>query len=156
MAVRAENHRSTGSQHLPGKLMDHCLVGGHIDPAVFLRAGQAKYMVVLIDGPSHGTETIMAIRQNIGHREFFKSGCPGCLQDTYKCNVMGCQFIKFNLQIFHITGGIVGGKDAIRHRPLRRFFFRYFNTGFILYRGRRIGCIWNQLRSIDQICAAII
>ena len=42
----------------------------------------------------------------LGNREFFQTGRSGRLNNSYKGNIMRCQFIEFNLQFFHVTGSI--------------------------------------------------
>ena len=72
MAVRSQNHFSAACQHLPGKLMDNCLMGRHIHSAVAFCAGQTKHVVILIDGSAHCTERVVAVCQYIGDWEFFQ------------------------------------------------------------------------------------
>ena len=103
MGIGTENHPSASGQHFPCILMNDCLMGRHIHPAVFFRTGKAEHVIVLIDGASHRTERIMAVRQHIRHRKLLQPGCPSRLNDAYKCNIMGSQFIKLNFQLFHIA-----------------------------------------------------
>ena len=80
--------------------MNDRLMRRHIDAAVFLRTGQAKHVVILIDGPADGAKTVVTIRQNIGNRKLFQPAGSGCLDDSYKGNIMRSQFVEFNLQLF--------------------------------------------------------
>ena len=73
MAVRSEDHLSAACQHLPGILVDNCLMRRNIDAAVLLRAGQSEHVVILIDRSTYRTKTVVAVGQHIGHGELLKS-----------------------------------------------------------------------------------
>ena len=87
----------------------------NIDSAVFLGTCQSKHMIVLINRSPYRTQRIMTIRQYIRHREFLKAGSSCCLDNSNKRNIMGRQFIKFNLQAFHISGCIMVSQNTICH-----------------------------------------
>ena len=72
MGIRAQNHLSALCQHLTGKLVDNCLMRGHINSTVLFRTGQTKHVVILVDGSAHGTKAVMTVGQHIGDREFLQ------------------------------------------------------------------------------------
>ena len=121
MAVGTQDHLSPARQHLPGELMDHSLMRRNIDTAVFLRAGEPEHMIIFIDGSADGAERVVAVGQHIRHRKFLKSGCACRLDNAHKGDVMRCQFVKTDLQLFHVSGKIVILKDSIRDGVFRRF-----------------------------------
>ena len=73
MAVGSEHH-GVRSPPAPRGRMEWMTdrIGGHIDAAETAAAGQAEHMVVLIDGPAHRTQTVVAVCHRIGH-----AGTPG-------------------------------------------------------------------------------
>ena len=107
MAVRSQNHLSAACEHLPGKLMDHSLVGRYIDAAVFFCTGKPKHMIIFIDRTAYRTQGVMTVRQHIGNRKTIHSGSPGCLDDSHKGNIMRSQFVKLDRQIFHSSRRIM-------------------------------------------------
>ena len=88
--------------------MDNCLMWRNIDTAVFLGTGKTKHMVILINSTANCTEGVVTVCQNIRYRKTLQSGSTCSLDNSYKSNIMGCQFIKFNLKLVHITGSIMG------------------------------------------------
>ena len=44
---------------------------------------------------------------NVGDGEFFKSAGTGCLDNTYICDIMGNEGIKFDVQLFHVAGFVM-------------------------------------------------
>ena len=69
MGIGAQNHLSAARKHFPCELVDDRLMRRHIDAAVFLRAGQAEHMVILVDGAAHRAQGIVAVGEHIGDRE---------------------------------------------------------------------------------------
>ena len=88
MAVRTKDHFSAAGQHFTGILMDNCLMRRNVNTAIFLGTGKSEHVVIFIDGTAYCAKGIMAVGQHIWNREFFQSGCAGCLDDTYKGNIM--------------------------------------------------------------------
>ena len=125
MTVRAKNHFSASGQHFTGILVNHGLMRRYINTAVFFCTGKSKHMVIFIDRSAYCTQRVMAVCQYIGNREFFQTGRSGRLNNSYKGNIMRCQFIEFNLQFFHVTGSIVSFQNSICHRIFRCLFPGY-------------------------------
>ena len=88
MAVRAENHFACSAHHFTHILVDNCLMCRYIYTAIFLCTGKAEKMVVLIYCSADSTKAVMTVGKDIRHREFFKSACSCCLNNTYICNIM--------------------------------------------------------------------
>ena len=156
MAVWSKDHRAAGCQHLSCKLMDYCLMRWYIDSTIFFGTGKSKYMVIFIDGSTYCAQTVVAICQHIRYREFLQAWRSGSLQDSYKCDIMRCKFIKLNLQIFHIARCVVRRQNTISHGSFCCFFFCRLYTGLALHGSQSICCIRNQFISVYQICSAFI
>ena len=113
MRIGPQNHLSCTCQHLTCKLVDNRLVRRYIYAAIFFGSCQPEHVIIFIDRTANCAKRIMAICQDIGNREFLKSGCSCCLNNSDKRNIMRCQFVKFNLQIFHIAGCIMCLQNTI-------------------------------------------
>ena len=72
VGIRAKDHLSASGKHFSGILVDHRLMRGYIDAAVFLGAAKTKHVVILIDRAAHGAKRIVAVGQHIGNGEFFQ------------------------------------------------------------------------------------
>ena len=72
VGIRTQDHLSAARQHFSGILVDHRLMRGYIDAAVFLGAAKTKHVVILIDRAAHGAKRIVAVGQHIGNGEFFQ------------------------------------------------------------------------------------
>ena len=83
--------------------MYDCLVGRHIDTAVFFRTGQPKHVVIFIDGSAHCAKAVMAVGQHIRNREPLEAGRSRRLNDPHKCNIMRGELVKLDVQILHIV-----------------------------------------------------
>ena len=64
-------------------------------------------MIILIDRSAHRTQGVVAVGQNIRNRELRQPRCARGLNNSDKGNIMACQLIKFNFQLFHVAGSIV-------------------------------------------------
>ena len=113
MRVRTEDHPAAAGVHLAHVLMDHRHMRRNIDPAVFLRGGEAEHMIVLGDGAAHGAEGVVAVGQHIGKREFLHPGSLRRLDNPHEGDVMGCHRVKSQPQMFHIFACVV----ILQNRP---------------------------------------
>ena len=89
----------------------------NIDAPIFLSRRQAEHVVILIDGPSHRAQSIVAICQYIRNRERFHARSLGCLYNTHEGDVMGCHAVKPQLQMFHVAGCVVGLQNGVGNGP---------------------------------------
>ena len=121
MAVRSKDHPAAACQHFSCILMNDRLMRRHIDAAVFLRTGQTKHVVILVDRTAHRAQGIATVRQHVGNRKTGQSGRSGRLNDTHKGDIMGRQFIELNLQLVHIAGCVMLLQNTVSHRILRGF-----------------------------------
>ena len=154
MAVRSQNHLAALCQHFPGKLVDYCLMGRYIDTAIFFRAGQAKHVVILVDGSAYGAKAVVTVGQHIGNREFLQSRSPGCLNDSDKCNIVGRQLIEFDLQLVHIAGCIVRLQNSIGDGLFSGLFLGGHAAELALQHAGRVLGIRDDFCSVQQICSA--
>ena len=115
VAVRAQDHAAGGGVALPHVLVDDRLMGGDEDSAVFLGGGQAEHVVVLVDGAAHGAQGVVAVGEHIGERELLQPGGPGRLDDAHVGDVVRGHGVEAQLQIIHISAGVVAGQDAVGH-----------------------------------------
>ena len=129
VGVGAENHIAAGCQPLTGILVDHRLVGRHIDTAVLFRRRQAKGMVILIDGAAHRAQAVVAVGHGVGNRELLQAGGLGRLNNTDKCNIMGDQGIKLQPQLLRIVTAVMGAQHLVGHGLFPRRFRRFHARG---------------------------
>ncbi len=80
----------------------------NIDTAVFFRTGKTKHMVILVDGAAYGTQGVMTVGQYIRYRKRSSPEARAVWIIPTKSDIMRSQFIKFNLKLVHIAGGIMG------------------------------------------------
>ena len=138
--VGTQDHGAAFGHLLTGVGVDDALVGRHIDAAVLLGSGQAKHMVVLVDGTAYGAQAVMAVGQGVGNGEFLHTGGPGLLDDTYVSNIVGHHGVKADAQMLRIAGNIVGLQNTPRHSAL---------TGFCLGDGRTV--TWHTVYQIHTV-----
>ena len=88
---------------------------GHKDAAVLFGSGQAKAVVILVDGAAHSAQAVVAVGEHIRDGEFFQPGSAGGLDNAHKGDVMACHGIKLDLQVLGIAAGIVCLHNAVGH-----------------------------------------
>ena len=155
MGIGAQNHAAALRHHLSGVLMNHGLMGRHIDPAVLLCTAESKHMVVFVDGASHGAERIVAVGQYIGHGKSLQPRSPGRLYDPHKGNIMTGELIEPDFQLVHISGGIVALQNAVGDGLSRRLLF-HDGLSRLLQNGlRRIRSVGYDFPAVHQIYAAL-
>ena len=113
MGVRSEDHFAASCEHFSHELMDNCDVWWYVDSAVFLCCGETEHVVIFVDSSAYCAEGVMAVCKYIWKREFFHSGCFGCLNDSYECDVVGCHCIEFQFQVFHVSGSVMSIHDSV-------------------------------------------
>ena len=154
MAVGTQDHPAASGHGLTHILMDYRDVGRNVDSAILFAGRQAEHVIVLIDGSSYRTQGIVAVGQHIGNRKLRHAGSPGCLDNSYKGNVMRSKGIESEPEIFHIVRGIMCLDDLISHCslsglslvPIPSCKCLYFCCFFLRY----------DLCSVDQIHSAVI
>ena len=83
--------------------------------SVLFRGGQAKDVVVLVDGATHGTQRVVAVGEHIGQRELLHSGGPGSLNDAHIGDVVGRHSVEADLELVRIAGSVMGLEDGPGH-----------------------------------------
>ena len=74
--------------------MDDGKIGWHKDTTVFAGGGESKTVVIFIDGPAHGTETVVAVGEHIGKRKLRKAARACRLNNAHIGDVMRGKGIK--------------------------------------------------------------
>ncbi len=147
VGVGAQNHPAASGHRLTHILMDDRHVRRHVDAAVFAGRRQTEYMVVFVDRSADGTQAVVTVRQHVGNGELLHAGCAGGLDNADKGDVMGCQRIKFNLQLLHIAGGVVRLQNGIGDGALPGFFFIILCW---------CGCLGHDFCAVYKVDAAVI
>ena len=101
VAVGTENHFPAAGHHLSHILVNYGNVRRHVDTAVFLCRRQTKYVIIFIDCTAYGTQGIVAVCKHVGQGKTFHSRCNCRLNNSDKCNVMGCHTVKTYFKILH-------------------------------------------------------
>ena len=141
--------------------MDHALIGGYVNAAVFFRSGKTEYMIIFVDGAAHGTQGVVAVGQGIGNRKFLHAGCPGLLDDADIGDVVGHHGVETDLQPLRISGDIMGLQNFICHCVFAGFFRtqRRLVAGDAVYQKDAVVTQFNHensSRSGPGSCAALL
>ena len=115
MAVGAEDHAAAAGHHLPRILVDHRLIGGDVVSAVLHGGRQAEGVVVLVDGAAHGAETVVAVGENVRHRELPQAAGLGGLNDAHIGDVVGDETIEGQVKLALPRPPVVTAEDLIGH-----------------------------------------
>ena len=115
VAVGAEDHAAAAGHHLPRILVDHRLIGGDVVSAVLHGGRQAEGVVVLVDGAAHGAETVVAVGENVRHRELPQAAGLGGLNDTHIGDVVGDETIEGQVKLALPRPTVVTAEDLIGH-----------------------------------------
>ena len=93
--------------------MNDGLVCGHKLAAVFFGGGQAKYMVVLVDGAAHSAQAVVTVGEDIGQGESAHTGGAGRLNNAHICNVVRRHGVKGNFKSIAVSAGVVALQNAV-------------------------------------------
>ena len=115
VGVRAKDHFAAAGKALAHILVDDCHVRGHKDAAVLFGSGQAKAVVILVDGAAHSAQAVVAVGEHIRDGELFQPGSTGGLDNAHKGDVMACHGIKLDLQVLGIAAGVVCLHNIVGH-----------------------------------------
>ena len=97
MGIGAQDHPAAACIHFTHILMNDRNVRRNIDSPVLFCRRQAKHMVILVDGAAYGAEGIVAVGQHIWNGKLFHAGGLCRLDNAYKCNIVRCHGVKFQL-----------------------------------------------------------
>ena len=97
MWIRTKDHLAASCEHFSHILVDDCNVWRNIDTTVFLGSWKSKHMVIFIDCSPDCAKWVMAVCKYIRNWEFLHSGRFCCLDDSDKCDIVGCHCVKFKL-----------------------------------------------------------
>ncbi len=109
-------------------------------------------MVVLVDRATHSAKAVVAVGQNIGHRELFHARSTGRLDNAHIGNVMAGQAVKTHLQVIHITALVMCLQNAIGNGTLGSFCLA---DGMACLKGSFIR-VGHQISSVEKIHTGII
>ncbi len=138
MRVRPQYHLAAASHSLAHILVNNCYMRWYKNSAIFFCCRKTKYMVILIDCSAYCTKGVVAIGENIRDRKLFHARCLGCLNNTYKGNIVAGHGIKLDTEIVHILSGIMGLHNIVGHSTLLCLFLCKCNTLFCCV------CLCNQ------------
>ena len=82
MAVGNDGHIAGTHDHFPHVLMDDRFMGRDKDASVFLARRKGVFMNVFVDRTADSVQTIVAVREDAGHRKFLEPAGNGRLQDA--------------------------------------------------------------------------
>ena len=132
VAVGAQYHVAAFHHFLAGKLVDHSLVGGHIDATVLLGRRQAENVVVFVDGSAHSTQRVVAVGHCIGQWEFFKTACAGRLNDAHIGDVVRHHGIKLDSHpLAFAVVDVMGTQNAIGDGVFTSFIGTWHASGIL-------------------------
>ena len=153
MGVRAEDHFAAASHRFTHILVNNAHVRRNEDAAVFLAGRQAEQMVVLIDGAAHGAQAVVAAGQHIGQRKFVQTRSPCSLDDANIGQVVACDGVKLDFQIFRVAAGIVCLQNVVSNRAFFGFFL--IKRGFcvlFLYQSLAIQQVDTGIIKLNHVC----
>ena len=153
MGVRAEDHFAAASHRFTHILVDNAHVRRNEDAAVFLAGRQAEQMVVLIDGAAHGAQAVVTAGQHIGQRKFVQTRSSCSLDDANIRQVVACDGVKLDFQIFRVAAGIVCLQNVVSNRAFFGFFL--IKRGFcvlFLYQSLAIQQVDTGIIQLNHVC----
>ena len=152
VAVGTQDHAAAAAHKFTVDAVDDSHVGRHIDAAVFMRRGEREHVVILVDRSADCAERVVAVGQDVRHRELLHTGSSRCLDDADIGDIVAGHGIEFHFQMLHIAGAVVGCQDSVCHRALQRFLgtdvFAGLSRDF-----RRIG---HDLGAVYEIDTAVV
>ena len=143
VGVGAENHIAALCHHFTVVGMNDRVAWRNVDAAVLLRRGERELVVIFIDCAADRAQGIVAVGQDIGHREFLHSGRAGCLDNADIGDVMAGQGIEPDMEQVLIGMAIMGIQDAVNNR----LFLSLFDIEISGNRGRNM---------VDQYCRFVV
>ncbi len=147
VAVRAEDHVAAFGQSLSCELMDHGLIGGNIDSAIFLGCGQTEHVVVLVDCAADCAERVVAVGHGVRDGELLQSAGAGRLDDAYISNVMRHHGIESDAHFLPLSAvHIVGTQDSVGDSVFAGLIRRWHSGGIVndCLAIQKIDTVWNQ------------
>ena len=136
VAVGAEYHAAAARHRLAHVgVYDSEMRGDEVAAEPF-RRGEAEGVVVLVYRAADGAERIMAVRQYVGHREFFQTARHRRLDYADVGDVVRGEGVEAYFVLVRRNGGIVRGDYPRRNRAARRLI-RALWQAFELARARR-------------------
>ena len=148
--VGAEDHLAAASELLAHVLVDDGDVRGHEDTAVLLGRRETEGVVVLVDGSTHGAQAVVAVREHVRQRETLHTRGLGGLDDAHKGDVVRGHGIEAELQVAHVSRGVVCLHDSIGDGAPACFVRSCGNSPY-----RRLGSR-HDLCAVDQIDVLIV
>ena len=99
VAVGAQDHLAAAGHHLARVLMNDGLIGGYVIAAVFDGRREAEDMVVFVDRPADGAETVVTVRQNVGDGEARQAAGSCRLDDADVGDIVGDQAVEGDVEL---------------------------------------------------------
>ena len=126
--VGTQDHLSAAGEVLTHKGVDDGDVRRDEDAAVLLGRGEAKDVVVLVDGAAHGAQRVMAVGEHVRQRELLHARGARRLDDADKGDVVARHGVEANLERLGVAGRIVCLEDRIRDGAALGILGRLRNT----------------------------
>ena len=114
VGVRPQDHLATAGEVLAHEGVDDGDVGWHEDAAVLARGRQAEDVVVLVDGPAHGAQGVVAVGEHVGQRELLHARGARRLDDAHEGDVVARHGVEADLEVRKVRRGVVGLQDGVR------------------------------------------
>ena len=113
VGVAAEDHLAAAGELLAHELVDDGHVGRDVDAAVLLGGGQAKEVVVVVDGAADRAQGVVAAGQGIGEGELLHAAGACRLHDADVGDVVAGHGVEADLEVVHGGSGVVVLEDAV-------------------------------------------
>ena len=94
-------------------------MGRDKDASGFLARRKCVFMNVFVDRTADSVQTIVAVREDAGHRKFLEPAGNGRLQDANIGVVIDPHGIKLDAEVFPIVRLTVGLQDLVGHGSFR-------------------------------------
>ena len=150
VGVGAQDHLAAPGEVLAHEGVDDGDVGRHEDAAVLLGRGEAKDVVVLVDGASDGAQGVVAVGEHVGQRELRHAGRARRLDDAHEGDVVARHGVKADLERLGVSGGVVRLQDGPGDGAPTGHFGRGRDAS-----GRGVG-LADELLAAAQVDAALV
>ena len=126
--VGAQDHLAAAGKVLAHKGVDNGDVRRDKDAAILLGRGEAKDVVVFVDGAAHGAQRVMAVGEHVGQRELLHTRGTCRLDDADKGDVVARHGVEADLECLGVAGRVMCLKNRISDGAALGILGRLSNT----------------------------